>query len=134
MLQGFIILCFTLIVVQAQAEDLSQREDLFAKADIQQVNLSEAAVRLNKDNLDRSSIQYLLSASGARLPVHYIAQTDISKMTFVFIGGFDSDIDTFTEIEEILLPLGYGAVRLELPGQGELISRETMLAGRRRSH
>ena len=127
MLRGFIILCFTFFIAQVQAEELSRRDDLFAKADIQQVNLSEAAVRLNKNNFDRSSIQYLLSASGTRLPVHYIAQTDISKMTFVFIGGFDSDLNTFTEIEEILLPLGYGVVRLELPGQGNLISKNPII-------
>ncbi len=120
MLRGYFFFILCIFASYSHADDLGGRGDMLARAETG----GESAVRLaNKNNSDRSSVQYILSASGAKLPVHFMPQNDVSKVTFVFVGGLDSDIDTFTEVEQILLPLGYGAVRLELLGQGELISK-----------
>ncbi len=123
--RGYKFISFILfsLATHVRADVIDLRENLFAKANTEE-GLNEPAVRIDsQSNLHRSSLQYLVSASGTRLPIQFVSQTDPSRKTFIFIGGLDSDIETFSKLEEILLPLGYGSLRIELRGQGSLIAK-----------
>jgi len=65
--------------------------------------------------------QYLSVPSGVKMPVIYHPQNQDSGVTFVMVGGLDSNIETFKKTSEILEAKNEGTLRLELDGQGELI-------------
>ncbi len=130
-----LILYSCLLGILAQAEEINIHENLFAKTNLQN-ELREEAVRIetstnndpsNDPAHDPTAVLYLLSASGKRLPVHFVEPSDRKKVSFVFIGGLDSDIDSFKKIEDGLIPLGYGSIRIELKGQGRLVSNSPLI-------
>ncbi len=121
MLRGFLLFILTtLSVVHAYSDETTQ----FASAP--QAS-EEAAVRVEKTTPPRLDVQYIPAASGVNLPVHFVAPSNLAKSIFVFIGGLDSDIESFDHVADLLLPLGYGILQLELEGQGELISKSPIL-------
>ena len=121
MFRGFLLLTLTILfVVQARSDETPQ----FANAP--QAS-EEAAVRVEKTTIPHLDIQYIPATSGVTLPIHFVPPSNPVKNTFVFIGGLDSDIESFDHVADLLLPLGYGVLQLELNGQGELISKSPIM-------
>ena len=121
------IYCLLFWTGTVHADDINLRENLFARVSAQDA-LLELAVRVDaKTKIDRSSNLSLMSPSNVKLPIHFVPASDSSKSTLVFVGDCNSNIDTFTKLEEFFLSLGYGSLRLELRGQGELLSQSQSL-------
>ncbi len=121
MLRGILItLLLSLTARIAVAED----GVLFSQAE----QTPETGVRVEPTSLPpHRAVEHINAASGVSIPIQFTAPNNPSKVIFVFVGGLDSDIESFDRVAELLRPFGYGTLQLELNGQGELISKSPIV-------